>query len=105
MTGTIIDLIWVCQCCMLCHANGECCADDEHGGDSREPLSEIQPGYSVTAGLLEEEHNENCTPADRDEGCDCDRIEFSTSRCEGCGSFLAGQRYALTLWRDEVVPV
>lgn len=93
----IIGDIWVCQCCALSHANGECCADDSHGGDEREPWSEIGPDVEVTAGLLDEQHECGVTFADRDE-CECERREFSWSRCDGCGSFLAGHRYAHTLW-------
>lgn len=98
----IVGLIWVCVCCMLIHANGECCTDDTHGGDSREPLSKITDGYSITAGLLRKEHSEDCPNREEsgeDVECDCDKREFSQSQCEGCGSYLHGTRYAATLWR------
>ena len=88
----LIDVMWVCQCCMLCHANGECC----DGGHDREPLNRIEPGESVTMGLASEEHSEYCTGDE----CDCERIEFSTYPCEGCGTSLHGDRYAFTLWQD-----
>lgn len=93
--------IWVCQCCMLVEANGECCADDTHGGDSMVPLSGISPDDRVSLGLLEEEHSERCTPADREEGCDCAENSFSTAQCDGCDSWLAGTRHAMTLWVGE----
>lgn len=89
--------ISVCQCCMLSHANGECCAEDH----DREPLSAIPDGYSVTMGLLTEEHADGCTEADRSNGdCTCEQLGFSMSSCDGCGSPLGGDRFALTLWRD-----
>lgn len=97
--------IWVCVCCMLSHANGECCADDQHGGDGAEPLSSIGDGFHVAMGMAVEEHSEGCSvyasgePSDNEE-CDCDRDTFSTSQCKGCGSWLHGERHALTLFKS-----
>ncbi len=93
---TIIGPVVICQCCMLVHANGEGCA--EHDGP--DPLNKIQRPYSITAGLLADEHDESCTAADREAGCDCERIEFSRATCDGCGEHLAGTRYRVTLWED-----
>jgi hypothetical protein len=93
---------------MLSHAYGECCADDEHGGDGIAPWSEevdFLAGYTVTMGLLDEGHECHDENGTRPDECDCERREFSTSRCDGCGSFLHGSRYAFTLWRNEVRPV
>lgn len=86
--------IWVCQCCLFMHANGECCADDDHGGDGCEPLSEITGGFSVSLGMGRENHE--CD--DPDDDCDCETNTFSTSQCEGCGSWLHGERHAMTLF-------
>lgn len=147
--------IWVCVCCIFTHANGECCADDEHGGDSREPLSAIGEGFTVAMGMVYEEHDESCArhplectlctnaaevavwwqnedgtregeprcsdadclappdgsvaggtcpiptpfPVPDDYECDCETNTFSTSQCEGCGSHLAGERHAMTLFK------
>lgn len=86
--------IWVCWCCLLSHANAECCADDSHGGDGVAPWSDLDDRYRVTMGTG---HGaEECGEGD---DCDCDRIVFSRERCEGCGSGLAGERHAFTLWR------
>lgn len=100
-----LGIIWVCQCCMLIHANGECCADDDHGGDGVEPWAAKPDDYSVTMGLLASEHHKDCDvykeggwPVNYE--CDCERIEFSSSSCEGCGSRLAGSRYAFAYWQD-----
>lgn len=117
--------IWVCQCCMFTHANGECCADDQHGGDAIEPLSEIVAPYSVTMGMMHSEHScreceghsdtddaltsgvgigesvycdGTCQPMP--EECDCETDTFSRSQCEGCGSYLYGERHAMTLWEN-----
>lgn len=92
----IICELSVCTDCMLTHANGEC--DPNRDPSEPEPLSKIGEGYSVTLGVAE--HSEHCTPEDQAEGCDCEQLGFSWSRCEGCGSFLGGDRFALTLWKD-----
>jgi hypothetical protein len=95
--------IWVCMCCMLTDANGECCADDSHGGDGIEPWSDVNAQFEITMGLLAEEHHEECQVRITggwlvDYECDCERREFSWSSCDGCGSSLAGSRYAFALW-------
>lgn len=115
MSEKIYDTIWVCQCCLFAHANGECCADAEHGGDGVEPLSQITDGYSVTLGIGWEDHSSDCLTyvvhdlerqypdmewPDVPDGyeCDCETLTFSRSQCEGCGSYLHGDRYGMTLW-------
>lgn len=90
--------LWVCTCCMLSHANGECCADDEHGGDSMIPLSSISPEDDLSMGMATEDHVPECTAEDRENGCDCEHHTFSTVWCDGCDSHLAGDRYAMTLF-------
>jgi hypothetical protein len=106
MAGILWDSrMWVCQCCMLTDANGECCADNEHGGDGIAPWSDVDfSRFSVTMGLLAEEHDEECpvriTGDHNAAECDCEHDTFSTSRCDGCGSFLHGDRYAFALWRE-----
>lgn len=88
--------LWVCRCCVLAAANGECCDSDEHGGDSMVPLSSIK---ATDSAMLGGEHNpERCY---LDGGCDCVFHEFETSQCPGCGSFLAGSRYAMTLFVND----
>jgi hypothetical protein len=99
--------IWVCQCCMLAHANGECCADDQHGGDGCEPLSAIEAPFTVAMGMAYEEHAEDCEThiqngAPDNYECDCETNTYSTSQCEGCGSYLHGERHAMTLFGPEL---
>lgn len=77
---------WVCQCCMLADANGECCADDEHGGDSVEPLSCVRPEDTLANDSSEDDSSHN---------------PFSSSQCDGCGSWLAGDRYRMTLFVND----
>jgi hypothetical protein len=95
-----LGTIWVCVDCYGAHHGLE-----QHGTPDREPLSLIPEDVDVTAGLLYEEHEEDCLfhtlghDAPDDYECDCERIEFSKSPCEGCGSRLAGEREALTLWK------
>jgi hypothetical protein len=92
--------IWVCVDCMLHHANGECgsCHDD-HGHDE-EPLNKIDGGFHVAMGMARKEH-ECCGGCDDDiaDECDCETNYYGTSQCEGCGSYLHGERHAMTLFK------
>lgn len=97
--ATILANIWACIDCTHAHANGE--YDPDRPNDQPEPLSIIKPGETVTLGLISEEHADTCTPADRDEGCDCEHDTFSTTACGACGSLLHGERYAMTIWQEE----
>ncbi|MFG3718221.1 hypothetical protein ACGF8D_10530 [Streptomyces massasporeus] len=100
-----LGTIWVCVCCMLTHSNGECCPNDEHGGDGRMPLSAIEAPYTVANGMAHEEHAEDClkhtmgSDAPGDYECDCAKNTYSTSQCEGCRSWLHGERHAMTLFK------
>ena len=98
--------IWVCMDCMLHHANGECggCHDD-HGHDE-DPLGLIDhvEGFHVAMGMAHEEHScprngDDCWDIDVDVECYCETSTFSESRCEGCGSWLHGERHAMTLFK------
>lgn len=103
--------IWVCQCCMLTHANGECCSDLYYGQDpDHDPLSSIGSGFTVAMGMAYSEHDEECgnyfpegadtTQASGNIECDCETNTYSTSPCQGCGSWLHGERHAMTLFKD-----
>jgi hypothetical protein len=113
----IYGTIWVCECCLFMHANGECCSREDHGGDGIEPLSAIGEGFTVTLGLGWEDHSEDClahvvndlkerfpdvewpdVPGGYE--CECEIQTFSRSQCDGCGSYLHGARYAMTLWEE-----
>jgi hypothetical protein len=102
--------IWVCIDCLLHHANGECgsCHDGVHGHD-KEPLSAIEAPFTVAMGMAYAEHAEDCetriqgSQPDNYE-CDCETNTYSTSRCEGCNSYLHGERHALTLFKEDVRP-
>lgn len=78
-----IGEIWVCLCCALSHNNGECCADTEHGGDSIAPWSDVDGRYTVADAS----------------GPDGEPDAFSSAQCEGCGSWLAGERHLFFMWR------
>lgn len=94
MSVTVHSEIWVCVDCMLVHANGEC-------GESPdcEPWSDVDPErFEVAMGG---EHEDGCTARADGEDCECERQTFSRSQCEGCGSWLAGERYLFTLFVRE----
>lgn len=88
--------IWVCVDCLMHHANGECgsCHADE--GHDEEPLNLVD-FRKVAMGMMRSEHRGENFCGDVDE-CDCETDTFSTSRCEGCGSWLHGERHAMTLF-------
>ena len=90
--------IWVCQCCMLAHANGECCANEQHGGDGHEPLSSIGEGFHAAMGMDYSFHSCGRENGEDVLECDCETDTFSTSQCKGCGSYLHGERHAMTLF-------
>lgn len=73
----ILGTIWICENCMLVHANGEC------GEIHAESCPAHQEYIRITHDLA---------------GYDCD--PHSRAQCEGCGTYLHGKRYAVTLWDD-----
>ena len=85
--------LWVCVDCIVLHCTGDLPADPAPGAPA--PLSAIGAGYDITAGMLREHHAPDCAP---DDDCDCETDAFSWQSCDGCGSPLAGERHALTLW-------
>lgn len=93
--------IWVCQCCMLTHASGECCSELYYGQDpDHDPLSSIGDGFHVAMGSVQEEHSCGRQDDTYFGECDCEINTFSRSPCEGCGSWMNGERHAMTLFKD-----
>lgn len=97
--------IWVCRCCMLNHANGDCGCGAYYGEDpDHDPLGLVDPN-KIAMGMYAQEHHETCEinitgSAPNDYECDCGTDTYSTSPCQGCGSYLHGERHAVTLWLD-----
>lgn len=105
LSERLIGTLWVCECCMFVHANGEC-GDHDHtagdeGGYGPEPLSRAGD-MELSLGIAYEEHAEGCPNGNEDtwgrEDCDCETDTFSRSQCLTCGSWLGGTRYAMTAW-------
>jgi hypothetical protein len=94
--------IWVCNDCFLHHANGECESCHDDNGHDCEPLSRIEPPFTVAMGMAWNEHCEDCARVTDGDYCDmeCETNTYSTSRCEGCGSYLHGERSAMTLFKE-----
>lgn len=94
--------LWVCVNCLLHLANGECgdCHRKE-GHEGGEPLSRVDVRYA-SVGMGWQDHSEDCLtytsegnpPGDYE--CECETNTFSTMQCEGCGSYLYGERHAIT---------
>jgi hypothetical protein len=92
--------IWVCSCCMLMHANGECCG--EIHGEHNEPWRLLQDQSKITMGMTKEAHEcDTRWAAWRERDCNCEIREFSWSSCDGCGSNLGGERHAFTYWFED----
>lgn len=77
--------IWVCVDCYLAHHG----LLDESATPDREPLKLISDGDRLYSGIAFGEGSEQC-----------EQITFTWSACEGCGSTLGGERYAMTLEWD-----
>lgn len=91
--------LWVCGDCFITDAYGEPSEDPDYKPD-REPWGLwADGGEDITSGLLVHpcgyDHESDDYPV-----CDgdCERREFSWSRCDGCGSTQGGARYAFTYW-------
>jgi len=89
--------LWVCQGCMLMHANGE---DEGRPADMPEPwaLWADEPAGSVTMGAAVHGASGTDDECADDDDCECEHVTFATSRCGACGTHLAGDRYAFTYW-------
>lgn len=90
---------WVCIDCMLTNEQGEEPHDKEDGCN---PWSLLESNQTMTRGILKGEHRcgweETDSGTESPEECGCDMDDFSKSPCDGCGQYLAGQRYAYTVW-------
>ena len=88
--------LWVCINCIMHAANGECgqCHEGEHEGG--EPLSKL--GSKAAIGHPQQEHSCGREDDSYFGECDCETDTFSTSSCDGCGSYYHGERHAMTEW-------
>lgn len=85
---------WVCVDCYVLHVNGETSPDV-----NPETLwSTLEDGQTVTAGIFNEAHSCGREHGEDIDECDCDHDDFSSVPCDGCDSYLAGARYACTVW-------
>jgi hypothetical protein len=105
----IIGEIEVCTDCML---------TDQQGGDYDNTPEQGQPepwalmSGRYNAGQLvmgTEHHNESChlNPENTentdymsyyDQSRECGHDDFSSARCEGCGTYLAGERFSYVIF-------
>ena len=83
--------------CTDCYEDGE---HDEPTTPDREPYGLLDPNAVVTDNTCS---NHSGTDDETCEDCGCGGyedgvVDFSWSRCEGCGSTLGGARYRMALW-------
>ena len=86
--------LWVCAHCLFAREGDG--LEEPCGCDTPCVPWARKNDTDVTLGAFE--HSEHCTEEDREEGCDCTRIDFSWSSCDGCGCPLAGEREAYVWW-------
>lgn len=86
----------ICLCCMLVHANGECCegnVPDEEVATHGLPDGTWPEGTELTLGRLD---HESVCGATCEGGCE--DAGFSWSSCHWCGSSLGGDRFYAVAW-------
>lgn len=93
--------IWVCIDCAALAVNGTPPEDVDPADPAPWALYENEK-VDVTPGILFSEHESFCDRAKFGE-CHCEQIDYSTSRCDGCGVGYAGSREAFTVWEDIMV--
>lgn len=102
----------VCTDCYFAYHEGDYTQKPEH---DRQPwgLYDLADGTptmtarGISPGLMASEHAEDCAcrTSNGDEECtydgECEQTTFSHSRCDACGSTLAGTRHAMTQFYEE----
>ena len=91
---------YACTDCLFYVAYGDLPTDMSEA-DTETWLREVNErndGYQVVLGMPASEHNETCTEADREVGCSCEHIDFSSSSCDVCGGNLGGSRDAVSFF-------
>ena len=91
-------VLWVCIDCMIARENGELPPD--RPADLPEVWS-LLLSTEVTAGMAWARHAKGCPNRAADgyvTDCDCERDDFSTHPCDGCGDTHHGERHAYTWW-------
>ena len=110
----ITHVLGVCARCMFIAVNGDDPDPDHNSVPSTdvwspsipipgtehncEPWSKAPEGHAC---MGVEEHSEECTQADRDEGCDCGDLGFCRYPCDACGCTLHGDRYSFVILGEE----
>lgn len=87
---------WVCVDCFVLLVNGEISPDCENADD----LLTKFDGFRAASGMGSNEHAEKCREMMQSGDyfdCSCEYDTYSTSQCDGCGSWLHGERHAVTI--------
>lgn len=104
--------LWVCTTCFFAYHEGDY---NQKPDDDVQPwalydLSDGSPTLTargISSGLMASEHADDCAfrTSDGQEDCtwdgECEQITFSRSRCDACGTHLAGTRHAMTEFYEE----
>lgn len=105
MSRENLGTLWVCVDCYVHVAYGECARCYSIYGHDEKPLGCIDKWHIVELGMAHEDHHPICEVRIQgmyldDYDCDCEFRTFSKSQCEGCGSYLHGERHAVTLFTN-----
>lgn len=87
---------WVCIDCYVLLVNGDVSPDCENADDL---LTEFE-NFRAFPGMRSNEHSEQCREELQSgdyQDCDCEYDTYSTSQCDGCGSYSHGERHAVTI--------
>lgn len=94
----------VCQDCTILIANGDLpdLPDNELADYVARIEREENSNVSVTLGHTHEIGSNDCYHAgtDCEDDCDCEYVEFSSTRCGYCETTLAGYRHDVTFLFD-----
>lgn len=94
--GDFHSVVWLCRTCTDALHHDEWDPEASHT-----PLNRLE-GLRVEGGIPREAHHEDCPnrcPNNREDvECDCSRIDYSRSWCEGCGNSDHGSREAFSAW-------
>jgi hypothetical protein len=90
----------VCDDCQSVLVNGDSSGNDRDWDEAE--FARVVRAYEITPGhpcnLTEwfTECSHAGTPCPDDADCDCQDREFSTSQCDGCGTWMHGSRHDFT---------
>ena len=98
--ATIIGTLSVCLDCMLTEQQGE--IPNDHPADQPEPWSALPSDVTPRQCVMGTEHgplDADCSAqTEEDHYTDCGHDTFTHARCNGCGTYLPGERFEYVIF-------